>query len=247
MQNRRILWLGVFLFLTSTGLAAQSKPIGAPASTAKAAAQEPFDLAEVEKMLRGGLTLKRIISLVEQNGVSFELTANVEKELAKLGADDRLLLAIARNRVPPAASFAAPLPSLPAAPSSAQPGLTQSGSTWTDPATGLMWATESNGSNVTWNQAKGYCADLNLGGYANWRLATIAELEGIYDPTKNVGPCHVKGGIRFHDLCWSWSSSPGIDAGEAWGLGFISGQQSSIPVEGSRYDTRVLCVRRAGK
>jgi hypothetical protein len=236
------LWLGVFLFSLSAGLAAQSKPVGAPASTAKAAAQEPFDLMEVEGMLRGGLTPKRIISLIEQNGVSFGLTANVEKELGKLGADDRLLLAIARNRVQPAPNVAAPLQSLPLAPSGAQSALT-----WTDPATGLMWAKESNGSNVTWNQAKRYCADLNLGGYSNWRLATIAELEEIYDPAKNVGPCHVKGEIRFHDLCWSWSSSPGIDPGEAWGLGFISGQQSSIPAEGSRYDTRVLCVRRAGK
>ena len=108
-----------------------------------------------------------------------------------------------------------------------------------------MWAKESNSSNVTWNQAKEYCTNFALGGYPNWRLATIEELSGIYDPSQTVGTCHVKGGIQFHDLCWSWSSSTGIDSGEAWGFGFITRNQSSIPFDRSSYDTRVLCVRRS--
>jgi hypothetical protein len=232
----------MFLFLCSTCLAAQSKPIGAQVSRETSAAKEPFELTEVEKLLKGGFTPKRIVALVEQYGVTFELTDNVERELRKLGADNRLLLVIARNRIqstPYATAVAAP--SLPEAPAP------QSASTWSDPATGLMWAKESNSSNVTWNQAKDYCANLDLGGYSNWRLATIQELSGIYDETQSVGGCHVKGEIRFQGLCWSWSSSPGIDSGEIWGFGFLSGEESSIPSDGSRYNTRVLCVRRSRK
>ena len=110
-----------------------------------------------------------------------------------------------------------------------------------------MWAKDSNSDNITWDRAKSYCASLRLGGYSNWRLASIEELTGIYDPAQTVGHCHVKGGIRFHDLCWSWSGNRGIDSGEAWGFGFVSGEQSSIGTEERRYDTRVLCVRPSGK
>ncbi|MFP5237877.1 MAG: DUF1566 domain-containing protein [Acidobacteriota bacterium] len=43
-------------------------------------------------------------------------------------------------------------------------------STWTDPATGLMWAARDNGSDVNWNQAKEYCSKLRLAGDRDWRL-----------------------------------------------------------------------------
>jgi hypothetical protein len=45
--------------------------------------------------------------------------------------------------------------------------------TWTDPATGLMWAKKDNGSDVDWNQAGDYCTKLQLAGYNDWRLPTI--------------------------------------------------------------------------
>lgn len=53
--------------------------------------------------------------------------------------------------------------------------------TWTDPATGLMWAKKDFGSDVSWEQASDYCTKLQLAGYNDWRLPTIEELEGIYD------------------------------------------------------------------
>ena len=252
MRNRPTGWLCVCLLSLCACLTAQPKPIGpqapAPPQPAKSGlagekpAQEPFDLTEIEKLLRADLSPKRIIGLVGQYGVSFALTDNAEQELRKLGAGDQVLLAIARNRVYPGAGLTTPA-------SSSQPALpaSQFALTWTDPATGLMWAKESNTSNVTWNQAKDYCANSRLGGYPNWRLATIEELEGLYDPAQDVDRCHVKGGIKFHDVCWSWSGSPGIESKEAWGFGFLSGEQSSIPFEESRYNTRVLCVRRAGR
>jgi hypothetical protein len=119
----------------------------------------------------------------------------------------------------------------------------QSASTWTDPATGLTWAKESNSSLVTWNQAKDYCANLRLGGYSNWQLPTIDQLAGIYDQTQNVGGCLVKGEINFHGYCGSWSSSPGSASGEAWFFYFFgTGELHSFHVVSS-LGNHALCVR----
>src|ERR1700681_1237026 len=59
---------------------------------------------------------------------------------------------------------------------------TQSPRYWVDPFTGLMWAGKDSGKDVNWRKATNYCRDLRLAGHSDWRLATIEELEGIYDP-----------------------------------------------------------------
>jgi hypothetical protein len=57
---------------------------------------------------------------------------------------------------------------------------------WIDPSTGLMWAGKDNGKDVKWGKAMTYCRDLRLAGYSDWRLATIDELQGIYDRSANA-------------------------------------------------------------
>jgi hypothetical protein len=52
---------------------------------------------------------------------------------------------------------------------------------WIDPSTGLMWAGKDNGKDVKRKNAVKYCRDLRLAGYSDWRLATLDELQGIYD------------------------------------------------------------------
>jgi hypothetical protein len=52
---------------------------------------------------------------------------------------------------------------------------------WVDPSTGLMWAGKDNGKDVSWRKAMKYCHNLRLDGYSDWRLADMAELQGIYD------------------------------------------------------------------
>ena len=56
---------------------------------------------------------------------------------------------------------------------------TQERGYWVDQSSGLMWAAKDNGKNVNWHQATSYCQKLRVGGYADWRLATIEELEEI--------------------------------------------------------------------
>jgi len=53
-----------------------------------------FALSEVEKGLTGGITSKRLATLVMRYGVNFELTETVRKQLSQEGADDSLLTAI---------------------------------------------------------------------------------------------------------------------------------------------------------
>jgi hypothetical protein len=121
--------------------------------------------------------------------------------------------------------------------------------TWTDPATGLMWTTKDNGSDVNLKQASNYCQNLSLGGYSGWRLPTIDELAGIYDETQLADDRHIKGGIMMTG--WEvWSSSAGNDSSwQAWVLDFgISGggRRRDALILGHN-SIRALCVRRSGK
>jgi hypothetical protein len=112
---------------------------------------------------------------------------------------------------------------------------------WTDPATGLMWTRQDNGSDVDWYQANDYCQNLSLGGYASWRQPTVDELVGIYDKTQNVGG-HIKGGIKL-STGWVWSSR---SSGKAWNFPFTAGKRYSCRFLAlrDRELRRALCVRR---
>ena len=48
-----------------------------------------------------------------------------------------------------------------------------------DKRSGLMWAQADNGYKITIEQAKAYADDFNLGGYSDWRLPDIKELESL--------------------------------------------------------------------
>jgi hypothetical protein len=113
---------------------------------------------------------------------------------------------------------------------------------WADIATGLMWTKKDNGSDVNWQQAMDYCRNLQLAGYSDWRLPTIDELQGIYDP--NVGSDHAKGNLQLSRL-WEWSSSQNA-SGEAWYFTFYAGLRFSNLTGLSEFH-RALCVRRSGQ
>ncbi len=58
----------------------------------------PFSLAEVETGLTGGITSKRMSTLVQRFGVDFKLSAVTRKRLTDEGADDNLLATISASR-----------------------------------------------------------------------------------------------------------------------------------------------------
>lgn len=132
-------------------------------------------------------------------------------------------------------------------------------SVWIDPSTGLMWAAKENGKDVSWRKAMKYCRDLRLDDYSDWRLATIAELQGIYDKTVEAsgqaGPFkspraftwHVKGYLFLTGDEWSGRQVTGRMPLESYEyhFDFNEGRSDKDP-SGWPYPSsgmRALCVR----
>jgi hypothetical protein len=143
---------------------------------------------------------------------------------------------------------------------------TQTRGYWVDPSSGLMWTAKDNGKDLSWGKAMKYCRSLRLAGYSDWRLATLSELEGIYD--KNVttpGLARLGGPAKGSDFTWhvkgslfltgdQWSSSQRTDdrghpSGYVWYFDFNEGRSNNDPT-GWPYgfdNRRALCVRGSGK
>ena len=43
-----------------------------------------------------------------------------------------------------------------------------------------MWASENNGGETSWPEAKAYCENYKAGGYTDWRMPTQNELASLY-------------------------------------------------------------------
>jgi len=114
-----------------------------------------------------------------------------------------------------------------------------------DAETGLIWTGRDSGESLTQSEAARLCERLELEGMNNWRLPTIDELEGIYDPENISGewagkPIHTIEGIELTTF-YVWSSSlKGED--RAWAFNFNFGERMAAPTERST-NSRSLCVR----
>lgn len=66
-----------------------------------------------------------------------------------------------------------------------------------DTYTNLMWAAKDNGKDIKWQDAKIYCDNYKGGGYTDWRLPKLDELEELYDEHKNQ-PAKCTNGNSIH-------------------------------------------------
>jgi len=113
-----------------------------------------------------------------------------------------------------------------------------------DQETGLMWTRRDNGEDINWHQANEYARDLTLGGYTDWRLPSIEELEKLHDP-KEVGKFKIRKPFRVTGY-YIWSSTREDFADIAWSFFFLLGKRS--PNSMDRWEiSRALCVRRSGE
>ncbi len=105
---------------------------------------------------------------------------------------------------------------------------------------GLMWQDDINSRRVlkNWQGAKDYCADLELLGFTNWRLADIDELKSIVDKSRKPS---IRREFRNSILGYYWSSTPDASSSKyAWRVYFKRGH----PSYGSRgVKFYVRCVR----
>jgi hypothetical protein len=137
---------------------------------------------------------------------------------------------------------------------------TQARGYWVDPSTGLMWAARDNGKDVSWKKTVKYCRDLRLAGYADWRLAALDELTGIYDKNANspgenpksgwheaeAMTFHVKGNLFLTGHQWTSSrrlDDRGKPSGYAWRFDFNGGRPFGGDEEWLTTNKRALCVR----
>ena len=112
---------------------------------------------------------------------------------------------------------------------------------WSDSKTGEDWTLADNGSGLSWRQALRYCKELALGGFRDWTLPAIDQLQGLFDPSQNQAGYHIRAPLKLTG--WEWSATPGEQKGEGWALDFGDGGRASVP-DGDSGLNRALCVRK---
>jgi len=83
-----------------------------------------------------------------------------------------------------------------------------------DTRTNFMWAAKDNGKDIDWNDAKAYCRNYTGGGYSDWRMPTVKELQNLYDgsiTSSNPPTGGCSGGYHLTELihltcCCPWAS-----------------------------------------
>jgi hypothetical protein len=106
----------------------------------------------------------------------------------------------------------------------------------------LTWTIKDNGRDVNAGQAQDYCSALRIGGFSDWRLPSIEELEGLFDKTAKK-QFKTKGPIEMGDSCaLSGSTNP---SGEVWSFCFSYGGRTLVRAQGHGSAGRTLCVRKA--
>jgi len=107
-----------------------------------------------------------------------------------------------------------------------------------DERTGLEWADQSLVSK-TWTDALTYCSDLSYGGYSDWRLPNIKELNSIAYRANASPALSTVFQYPANNLFWS-STTYQITKTSAWGVDFSTGKGMTATKTGSNY---VKCVR----
>jgi hypothetical protein len=108
--------------------------------------------------------------------------------------------------------------------STATGGYTDNGDgTVTDTSTSLTWQKASS-SGKTWEQALAYCENLQLGGYTDWRLPTIKELQSLVNYYNRYSPAINTAYFPDTDSSFYRSSTTSASStGDAWGVHFGDG------------------------
>ena len=111
--------------------------------------------------------------------------------------------------------------------------------TYRDVNSRLMWPNVDNGADVSWSAAASFCEHFEHGGWRDWRLPTVDELDSLQSmwsqrAFKTADPITLSS-------CCPWSSEQ-IDDQRAWNFNYRFRRSFEGHVNYS-YDLRALCVR----
>jgi Caspase domain/Protein of unknown function (DUF1566) len=200
-----------------------------------------------------GLYTRELLKALRVPGLSLrEIMFRVRESVYEVSAaqqfpevHDQLLGDIVLRPVPGAESrtvgptFAAQSQAPSATPPPSRPSNPDPDNIVIDDRTGLFWMKKDIDADIDWEAAMRYCENLRLGGFADWRVPAIEELEGVYDPNgvRNMRrPLH----LTYRSL---WSATKIGDGSSALFFDFIDGRR--YPLILGNY-TRVMCVRGGG-
>jgi formylglycine-generating enzyme required for sulfatase activity len=113
-----------------------------------------------------------------------------------------------------------------------------------DSQSGLMWASQDNGKDIDWYDAKGYCEEFEAGGYTDWRLPDVKELATLYtEGKKGKSGYFITDFITITDCC-PWSADENM--GGAAIFSFNTGKKPAGFLADT-YQLRALPVRSTKK
>ena len=113
----------------------------------------------------------------------------------------------------------------------------------TDPRKGRMWQDNIDAKNLIldWVKARKYCKKLKLGGFSDWYLPSMGELESIVDFRKD-NPAIREGFVHTSNEGYYWSSSSSVSKPTAaWIINFDKGSSNYKDKERPGH---VRCIRR---
>lgn len=111
---------------------------------------------------------------------------------------------------------------------------------WRDSRTNLIWAAADSGSGVTVSQARSFCRNLSSGGFQDWRLPEISELQTLFGGPADERGFRVVAPLKLTG--WSWSTTQGQEPAENWTIDLGDGARASVAA-GDAGLNRALCVR----
>jgi hypothetical protein len=126
------------------------------------------------------------------------------------------------------------------------PAYTDNGNgTVTDQVTGLVWQ-QTDGGEMTWSNAVTYCQNLELAGYADWRLPSGHELFSIFDHDHN--PALLTATFPTNNAEYWWTANEQVgDSTKAWvvnaGGGIGAHPKSETISAGGTKRFHARCVR----
>jgi hypothetical protein len=113
-----------------------------------------------------------------------------------------------------------------------------------DTRTNLMWASKDNDpglfNQTTWDKAKNYCENYRGGGYTDWRMPTLDELKGLYDPLIKGYRRHLTDLITITEFSIWASDMLGSDAAT---FNFFRGKEAWLPNKRYPHNLGALPVR----